>query len=59
MVLFAYIDPATLDYATEGKLRVGRYGGYAVGFLFLWVITAAAAATTAYLVRTAPKRPPE
>ncbi len=57
MVLFAYIDPDMLGYATHGKLDVGRHLGSAIGFFFLWFICAGAAAVTAYLVRTAPKRP--
>jgi len=57
VVIFGYIDPDALSYATGGRLDFGRHLGYAVGFFFLWFLCGAAAAVTAYLVRTAPRRP--
>ncbi len=52
MVLFAFVDPMTLVEVTEPPLPVDRMTGYAIGFFFLWAMTAASAALTLYLLRT-------
>src|SRR5512143_3164929 len=44
MVLFAFVDPMTLVEVTEPPLPVERMTGYAIGFFFLWILTAASAA---------------
>jgi ABC-type enterobactin transport system permease subunit len=58
MVLFAFVDPMTLVEVTEPPLPVDRMTGYAIGFFFLWVLTAASAALTLYLLRTSHAEPP-
>ena len=57
MLFFAFFDPEDLAVATAGRIDVGRRAGYALGFFFFWFLTAAATLTTAFLIRTAPKRP--
>jgi hypothetical protein len=57
MVLFAFVDPRTLAEITEPPLPIDRMTGYAVGFFFLWVLTAASAALTLYLTRTSHAEP--
>jgi len=42
--------------SVNADLDIDRQGGYAVGFFFVWIISAGCSATTAWLVRTAPKR---
>jgi hypothetical protein len=59
MVLFAFVDPMTLVEVTEPPLPVDRMTGYAIGFFFLWVLTAASAALTLYLLRTSHAEPPQ
>ncbi len=56
MLFFAVFDPAALATAIDENLEINREAGYAVGFFFFWILTAASAAVTAWLVRTAPKR---
>ena len=56
MVFFAVFDPAALATAIDEGLEINREAGYAAGFFFFWVLTAACSAVTAWLVRTAPKR---
>src|SRR5262245_47835656 len=52
MVLFACVDPMTLVEITEPPLPIERMTGYAIGFFFIWTLTAASAALTLYLLRT-------
>jgi len=56
MLFFAVFDPLDLLAVLDVELDVGRQGGYAAGFFFFWIIAAGCSATTAWLVRTAPKR---
>ncbi|MGB5163848.1 MAG: hypothetical protein WBN09_06505 [Woeseiaceae bacterium] len=56
MLFFAVFDPAALATAIDDNLEVNREAGYAIGFFFFWILSAASAAVTAWLVRTAPKR---
>jgi hypothetical protein len=58
MVLFAWVDPAELAGVTEPPLDVGRMSGYAIGFFFLWSLTAASAVLTVFLIRTRRGHPP-
>ena len=58
MVLFAFVDPMTLVEVTEPPLPVERMTGYAIGFFFIWILTAASAALTLYLLRTSHAEPP-
>lgn len=58
MLLFAWIDPQALTEATDLPLPMDRMTGYAVGFFFIWVLTAASAALTVYLIRTRHGHPP-
>lgn len=57
MVLFAFVDPMTLVEVTEPPLPVERMTGYAIGFFFIWALTAASAALTLYLLRTSHAEP--
>jgi hypothetical protein len=59
MVLFAFVDPMTLVEVTEPPLPVERMTGYAIGFFFIWILTAASAALTLYLLRTSHAEPPQ
>jgi hypothetical protein len=59
MVMFAFVDPMTLVEITEPPLPVERMTGYAIGFFFLWILTAASAALTLYLLRTSHAEPPQ
>ncbi len=54
MVFFALFDPVEL--AGNFDLEIGREAGYAAGFFFFWILSAACSGLTAWLVRTAPKR---
>jgi hypothetical protein len=56
MLFFAIFDPVELLATVDPELEVGRQAGYAMGFFFFWIISAACAGVTAWLVRTAPKR---
>lgn len=56
MVFFALFDPVDLSGIFDEDLAIGREAGYAAGFFFFWGLTLICAGTTAYLVRTAPKR---
>jgi hypothetical protein len=58
MVFFAWVDPLALADITEPPLPVDRMTGYALGFFFLWLVAAAAAALTVYLIRTRHGHPP-
>jgi hypothetical protein len=52
VLLFAFVDPADLGALTDSLLDVSRMTGYALGFFFLWLLAAASAALTVYLIRT-------
>jgi Na+-driven multidrug efflux pump len=56
MLFFALFDPVELLAAFDPDLEFDRQAGYAAGFFFFWIIAAGCSATTAWLVRTAPKR---
>ena len=56
MLFFALFDPVELSGVFDEDLEIGRDAGYAAGFFFFWLISAAGCAMTAWLVRTAPKR---
>ena len=56
MLFFAFFDPVELASLMDDDFQIGREAGYAVGFFFFWVLSAACSALTAWLVRTAPKR---
>ena len=56
MLFFAVFDPVLLASAIDEELEIGHEAGYAAGFFFFWIITAACSSVTAWLVRTAPKR---
>lgn len=58
MSFFALIDPMALVDVTEPPIPVDRMTGYAIGFFFLWTLTAGAAALTLYLTRTSHAEPP-
>jgi hypothetical protein len=54
MLFFAVFDP--IELLASFEFDIGRQSGYAIGFFFFWIIAAGCSATTAWLVRTAPKR---
>ena len=56
MLFFALFDPVELGTLFDEDLEIGREAGYAFGFFFFWILSAACSAVTAWLVRTAPKR---
>ena len=56
MLFFAVFDPVELGTRMHIDVEIGREAGYAIGFFFFWVMSAACSAVTAWLVRTAPKR---
>ena len=56
MVFFAIFDPDDLAGILDEDLEIGREAGYAAGFFFFWILTAACSTLTAWLVRTAKKR---
>ena len=56
MLFFAFFDPVELAGLLDDDITIGREAGYAAGFFFFWALSAACAALTAWLVRTAPKR---
>ncbi len=56
MVFFAMFDPEDLAGIFDETFEIGREAGYAAGFFFFWIISAATSGLTAWLVRTAPKR---
>lgn len=58
MIFFAFVDPLALAEITEPQLPVDRMGGYALGFFFFWLLCAASAALTVYLIRTRHGHPP-
>ena len=56
MLFFALFDPVDLSGIFDEDLKIDREAGYAAGFFFFWILSAACSALTAWLVRTAPKR---
>ncbi|MGD8340061.1 MAG: hypothetical protein PVH89_04730 [Gammaproteobacteria bacterium] len=58
MVFFAFVDPLALADITEPPLPVDRMGGYALGFFCFWLLAAASATLTVYLIRTRHGHPP-
>ncbi len=58
MFFFAWVDPLVLADVTDLPLPVDRMGGYAIGFFFFWLIAAASAVLTVYLIRTRHGHPP-
>lgn len=52
MIFFGFVDPLALADVTEPPLPVDRMGGYALGFFFFWILAAASATLTVYLIRT-------
>jgi hypothetical protein len=58
MVFFAFVDPLALADIAEPPLPVDRMGGYALGFFFFWLLAAASATLTVYLIRTRHGHPP-
>jgi hypothetical protein len=58
MFFFAWIDPLALAEVTELPLPVDRMTGYAIGFFFFWIVSAASASLCVYLIRTRHGHPP-
>ena len=52
MLFFAWIDPMTLADVADAPLPMDRMTGYAIGFFFFWLVSAAAGALTCYLTST-------
>lgn len=52
-LFFVAVDPLLLrDAGPWLFVNLNREGGYALGFLFFWVICTLASATSVYLIRT-------
>jgi hypothetical protein len=58
MFFFAWIDPLALGEITDLPLPPDRMTGYAIGFFFFWMLAAASATLTVYLIRTRHGHPP-
>ena len=58
VVFFAIFDPELLGDAAARPFHMSRMGGYAMGFLFLWVIAAISGFMTMVLRRKAPPGQP-
>jgi len=61
MVFFAFVDPVDISLVTTPPLDVNPMAGYAIGFFFFWLATAAASALTVFMIRTRqhhPQAPP-
>jgi hypothetical protein len=56
MVFFALFDPVELSGYLGAGRDISSDTGYAIGFFFFWALCAVCAGTTAFLLRTAPKR---
>jgi len=52
MLFFAWIDPMTLSDIAEAPFPMDRMAGYAIGFFFFWLATAAAGGLTCYMMST-------
>ncbi len=61
LLFFAAVDPRLLRDAGPRMFEdLDREAGYALGFLFFWLIAAVSSATSLFLVRTArAESPPE
>jgi len=56
LLFFAAVDPALLkDAGPRLFFELDREAGYALGFMFFWVIGAIASALSVYLIRTEPR----
>lgn len=54
LLFFATLDPMLLRDAVPRIFgNIDREGGYALGFLFFWMIAALASGTSVFLIRTA------
>jgi len=58
MFFFAFVDPLALADIMEPPLSIDRMSGYAIGFFFFWLLAAASATLTVYLIRTRHGHPP-
>ena len=58
LVFFAFVDPLALGDVMEPPLAVDRMTGYALGFFFFWMLAAASALLTVYLIRSRHGHPP-
>ena len=57
LLFFAAVDPALLkDAGPHLFADLDREAGYALGFMFFWVIGAIASALSVYLIRTERRR---
>ena len=56
MVFFALFDPVELSGYFDEESDISSDTGYAIGFFFFWALCAVCSGTTAFLIRTAPKR---
>lgn len=52
MIFFAAFDPAVLAEAATYPFELSRNAGYTIGFLLLWVLTAAGSVVTLFLMRS-------
>lgn len=57
-VFFAMVDPEVLSGTTTPGWEISRQAGYAIGFFGFWLLTAATALFTLWLVRSEPSPPP-
>ena len=55
-VIFAVLDPEALNDAWVLPWEMGRRLAYSLGFLFLFMVGLVAAALTAFMIRTGPRR---
>jgi len=58
MVFFALFDPVAVWESASDSRSIGREAGYALGFFSFWLFALLVAGTSAWLVRTAPRREP-
>jgi hypothetical protein len=55
LLFFAFIDPAQIVEESSPRWWLpNAMTGYAVGFMFFWIVCAVAAMLTSYLLETAP-----
>ncbi|MGA0265114.1 MAG: hypothetical protein ACO3KY_04430 [Lysobacterales bacterium] len=55
-VLFGLIDPGEIESALMAQWDFSRKLAYSLGFAFLFMISAIAAALTVFMIRTGPQR---
>lgn len=55
-VIFAVLDPEALNDAWVLPWEMGSRLAYSLGFLFLFLVSLIAAALTAFMIRTGPRR---